>query len=107
MFVLTLAGVGRGLSAASDMTGPVYGIPGVTVEICHTGSRDDSIPAGPVHHDCCDACTLLAPITLSDAPSLTAPASVVHFVEHVQALAWVPTLARLRTPRQSQGPPAA
>jgi len=106
MFVLTLAGVGRGLAAGSDMASS-FVIPGVAFHICHTGEGEGSIPADQAHHDCCDACALCAPVTLADAPSLTGPASVMRFVEHVQAMTWVPTLARLRTPRQSQGPPTA
>ena len=106
MFVLTLGGVGRGLAAASDMAAS-FGIPGAPVHICHTGEGDGSIPADQVHHDCCDACALCAPMTLADAPSLIGPASVVNFVDHIQAMTWVPTRARRRTPRQSQGPPTA
>ncbi len=107
MIVLTLAGVGRGLAAASGSAAPTFGVPGVAFHICHTGEADGSIPTDQARHDCCDACALSAPATLADAPSLTGPASVTHYVEHAQAMAWVPTAARLRTPRQSQGPPAA
>ena len=106
MVVLALAGVGRGLAVASDAV-PGFGIPGVAAHICHTGEREGSPPADGAHHDCCDACALSAPATLADAPSLTGPASVVHFVEHAQAVAWVATVTRVRTPRQSQGPPVA
>lgn len=100
-----LAGIGRGVAAASD-TVPGFDIPGVAFHICHAGAGDAS-PVDRAHHDCCDACALCAPLTLASAPSLTGPASVVRFVAHVRAVAWVPTLARPRTPRQSQGPPAA
>lgn len=106
MFVLTLAGVGRALAATSDIE-QNFAISGVAFHICHSGEGDGSIPADQTHHDCCDACALCAPVTLADAPSLTGPASVVHFVEHVQAMTWVPSSSRLRTPRQSQGPPTA
>ena len=106
MLVLTLAGVGRGLAAASDMV-PGFGIPGVALHICHAGEGDGSVPGDPAQHDCCDACALSAPVTLAEAPSLTGPASVVCFVAHVQAMAWVPTDVRVRGPRQSQGPPTA
>jgi hypothetical protein len=107
MLVLTLAGVGRGLAAASDMTVTGFGIPGVAFYICHTGEGGGSAPADQSHHDCCDDCALLAPVTSADAPSMSGPASVMHYVEHTHAMAWVPTIARLRTPRQSQGPPTA
>jgi hypothetical protein len=107
MVVLTLAGVGRGMAAASDMAAPGFGVPGVAVHICHSGEGDGSIPGDRTHHDCCDACAISAPATLADALSLTGPASVMHYVEHAEAMTWVPTVARLRTPRQSQGPPAA
>ncbi len=109
MVVLTLAGIGRGLAAASGMTVTDFGIPGVAFHICHTGDSDGDGPApvDPSHHDCCDACALLAPVTLADEPSVSGPASVMHYVEHAHAMAWVPTIARLRTPRQSQGPPTA
>ncbi|MCW6506578.1 hypothetical protein [Lichenifustis flavocetrariae] len=106
MFVLTLAGVGRGFAAVTDAM-PSFGIPGIAVHICHTGESDGSAPVDPAHHDCCDACALSAPVDLAAAPVLTGPASVAHFIAHVQAMAWVPRLARLRTPRQSQGPPTA
>lgn len=106
MLVLTLAGVGRGFAAASDATASGGSIAGA-FPICHSGGEDRSVPADPSHHDCCDACALLAPVTLAGAPALNGPASAVRFVEHARAMAWVPTVARRRTPRQSQGPPTA
>ena len=106
MFVLTLAGVGRGLALASD-NAPSFAIPGVAFHICHAGEGDGSMPADQAHHEGCDICALCAPVTLADAPSLSGPASVMRFVVHVEAMTWVPSLARLRTPRQSQGPPTA
>ena len=107
MFALTLAGVGRGLAASYDATGAAFGVPGVTVHICHSGPGDGSTPADPFHPECCDACALSASATLAAAPVLSAPASVAYYVEHARAMGWVPTLARFRTPRQSQGPPTA
>lgn len=107
MLVLTLAGVGRGLAAASDMTMLGFGVPGVAFPICHAGDGDGSVPADPSHHTCCDECALLAPVTLADAPAMDGPASVTRYVEHARAMDWVPTIARRHTPRQSQGPPTA
>ena len=107
MVVLTLAGVGRSLAAVRDVTPQGFGTPGVVFHICHARENDPSPPADQAQHDCCDACALSAPLTLADAPSLTGPASAVHFVEHAHAMAWAPTSPRARTPRQSQGPPIA
>ncbi len=107
VLVLTLAGVGRGLAAASDRTAPGLGVASLAFPICHAGAGDGSAPADPSRHDCCDACALLSPVTLADAPALSGPASVIHPIAHAQAMAWVPTVARLRTPRQAQGPPTA
>ena len=107
MIVLTLAGVGRGVAAASDLVAPGFGVADVAFHICHSGEGGGSGPSDRTHHDCCDACALSAPATLADAPSLTGPAAVTHHIEHAEAMAWVPSGARLRTPRQSQGPPAA
>ena len=104
---LTLAGAVRGVAAASEMSAAAFGIPGVTPQICHTGEAGGSLPGDEPHHDCCDRCVLFAPVTLADAPSVSGPGSVLHYVEHAHAVAWVPTLARLRTPRQSRGPPVA
>lgn len=106
LVVLALTGVGRGLAAASDME-PGFGIAGVAFPICHSGVGDGSLPADRTHHDCCDACALLAPLAFADGPSLDGPVSAMHFVEHRQAMPWVPAIARARTPRQSQGPPSA
>ncbi len=105
MLVLTLAGVGRGLAAASDTGATAFGVPGVASHICHAG--DGSAPVDPSLHDCCDACALLAPLALAgDMPSVRGPAAVRH-AERVRARAGVPTVARPRTPRMSQGPPTA
>jgi len=87
--------------------GQSFGIPGVAVYICHAGEDSGSFPEAPPQHDCCDACALSAPVTLAAAPILTEPGSVARYVEHAQAMAWAPTVTRLRTPRQSQGPPTA
>ena len=107
---LTLSGVGRAVATVPHPVDAHYAIAGVRVPICHSDAGTSTSPADPTHptqHDCCDDCALLAPAVLPAAPSLTGPATVEHYAEHVHAVAWVPAIARLRTPRESQGPPAA
>ena len=110
IIVLTLSGVGRAVATVSRPVDIHYAIPGLQVPICHSDAGTSTDPADPIHptqHDCCDECALLAPVVIPVPPSLTGPASVEHYAEHAHAVAWVPAIARLRTPRQSQGPPAA
>ena len=107
MLVITLAGVGRGLAAASDLGHTSFDIPGVASPICHSGDGHGSLPPDQTRHDCCDACAISALATLADGPILTGPASALRYVEHTEAMAWMPVVARLRTPRQAQGPPPA
>ena len=107
ILALTLAGVGRALATASE-TSAIGG--GSTIPICHSGPGEASRtgdPAEPSHHDCCDQCALCA-LALPAAPvTLAQPVSVEHVAVHARALRWAPTVARVRTPRQAQGPPAA
>ena len=107
MLVLTFAGVGRGWAAASVAPDVLAQIGISSVPICHSGSDGGSTPDFPVHQDCCDQCALFAPAVLPSAPLAVSPASVTHVIAHAKALAWAPVLARTRTPRLSQGPPAA
>ena len=106
VLVLSVAGVGRGWAATPGGIEVAPVIAGVVAHICHDeagGSGSDT--AG--HHDCCDACALCAPVVLPGMPDLTAPARVIHYVAHADALSWAPVLARPRTPRLAQGPPLA
>lgn len=105
VLILASAGIGRGFAAASGTTATGFGVPGVAATICHASKDGSPTPADPTNHECCGVCALLAPVTLADAPSVAGPASVTRYVEHVQAMPWVPMVARARTPRQSQGPP--
>ena len=107
-FVLTLTGVGRGFAGTPSLADVRYAIPGVHVQICHSGASDQHAPdpALPVEHDCCEACALLAPALMPEPPVLSAPASAFYVAAHADALAWMPSTARPRSPRQSQGPPA-
>lgn len=108
VLILASAGIGRGFAAASEKTATSFGVAGVASPICHSGKdRSSPTPADQSNHDCCGDCALLAPVTLADAPSVAGPASVTRYVEHVQAMPWVPMVARGRSPRQSQGPPTA
>ena len=105
---LTLTGLGRALASAVPSEGLHDVIPGVHVPICHSGAGENSTdPGQPVSHDCCDDCALLGIAVLPAPPVLSRPASVEHFAEHAQAVAWAPVLARPRDPRMSRGPPAA
>lgn len=105
VLALHLAGMGRALATASF--GPeVPSIPGVVVHLCHADARGDA-EKGQTHRDCCDTCALCSPVTPPENPDLAKPAAVVRFVGHSRTLRWAPAVARRRTPRLAQGPPAA
>ncbi len=108
MLALSLAGIGRGLAAANE-SGPAFiVVDGFVISLCHTdngnGGPDDPQNAP---HDCCDQCTLRAAIDVPVVPIFAPPALIVHFIEFDSSVVAPPTFARLRTPRLSQGPPAA
>ena len=107
--VLTLAGVGRGLAAASDAAQAFQPIPGVVMAICHSGATgtDSADPTRPIHHECCDQCALCAPVIFSAAPELRTMAPVSHGIVRSAVVAWTVRRSRTRSPRQSQGPPVA
>jgi hypothetical protein len=106
ILALTLSGIGRSVASTVDQVGGPYAIAGVP--ICHSGAGGPPVdPAIPSRHDCCDACALLAPAVLPTPPFVCAPASVAHYAAHARAVDWAPTVLRPRSPRQSQGPPAA
>lgn len=110
MTVLTLAGVGRGLAAASDAEQAFQPVPGVVTSICHSGGTTAPGPAdpgGPGHHDCCDRCVLGAAAIVSAGPDLRIVSPLSHDIVRSAVGAWTARLSRARTPRQSQGPPAA
>lgn len=106
VLVLMLAGVGQGLAVAAEGGLVPPGEPGIGFPICHAGSGAGA-PAAPVHHACCDACALLSMGIVAAPPVLFAPAWVVRSAIHAVPRAARPALARARTPRQAQGPPAA
>ena len=109
-FVLTLTGVGRGFAGTPSPDDARDAIHGVHVRICHSGAGEAHGPADPeipVQHHCCDACALFAPAVLPEPPVVSAPASTVFFAVQAHAVAWKPSTARPRSPRQPQGPPAA
>lgn len=105
--VLTLSGIGRTMATPDGPVRPAVEIAGVVVPLCHAGSDHPAVPAGPGHHDCCDDCVLCTAMALPDVAPLTAPARVEHVAVHADALTWAPAIARIPTPRLSQGPPAA
>ena len=108
LVVLTLSGVGRAMAMADISTLTVETIAGVTVHICHDDGGDPTTPSAPSgHHDCCDACALCAPVSVPDAAPFVAPGRVEHFADHAEASTWTPAVARVPTPRLSQGPPTA
>lgn len=102
---LMLAGIGRSVASTLLPEGAFPAMAGTAMPICHSGAGQD--PAAPARHDCCDDCALLAPVVLPAAPSLSGPAPAAHHAVHARAMAWMPVLLRPRSPRQSQGPPAA
>jgi hypothetical protein len=106
---LTLAGVGRGVAAASDVESAFQPIQGVVVPICHSGGGTSNPldPSAPVHQGCCDQCALCAPVIFSAAPEVPVVTPVSHEIVCAAIAAWTVRLSRARTPRQSQGPPAA
>ncbi len=107
ILVLTLAGAGRGFAAAPDAAGPA--LAGLNAPICHSGGdpRGPGDPAAPAGDGCCDACALMAPAILPAPAALSGPAPAVQCASHARAPSWMPAAARARSPRQSQGPPAA
>ena len=107
MLVLTLAGVGRGVAAISDGAGSPLGF---ASSICHSASGEapeGPHPPGPARHDCCDQGTCCAPALPPFTIGFFEPASVGPVVRHVRAPVGALSVARLRTPRLAQGPPAA
>ena len=105
MFALTLAGVGRGLAAASSSLDAIPSIPSVAVHICHTGDGNTPGPIDPARYDCCDLCALGAPVVFSGAPDLPVVSPASHDIGRSAVVAWTVRLSRARSPRQSQGPP--
>ena len=105
IIALTLTGVGRAVASVPSQVEAVSLVAGVAVPICHSGRGAPTDPAAPVQHDCCDACALMA-VLAGPAPTLLSmPAQVEHHADHARAVAWVPAVARLRSPRQSRAPP--
>jgi len=110
VLVLMLAGVEQGVVALSGPADAGFPVPGVHVAICHSGGAPPPAPAGPAlpyTHSCCDVCALLAPVILPAPQVLSGPAPAAYFAGRALGAAWLPAVARLRTPRQSQGPPLA
>jgi hypothetical protein len=100
--ILTLAGVGRGLVAASDAA-PIT-IAGIVVSICHPSSGD--APASdPRGHNCCEDCALCAAVVPPTPPMLSKPVQVALIGRLGEPVSSVRLLGRPWTPRQSQGPP--
>ncbi|MDQ0392701.1 hypothetical protein [Labrys monachus] len=106
MLALSLAGLGRALAAATDSGPATIIVGGFVISLCHTDDGSGS-PQDTARHDCCDQCTLHAPVTLPGAAGLAAPLRIVHVVESEPAVMPVAAIARPRTPRVSQGPPFA
>ncbi len=110
MAVLTLAGVGRGVAAAADAEQDFISLPDVLAPICHSGgsvSPDPTSHRAPVHHDCCTDCALCAPVNLSAVPEIRTVTPAGHTVVSAAAVAVALCMSCARSPRQSQGPPAA
>lgn len=110
IFVLALAGAGRGFPAAGEAPASVALIGGVVAPICHAGAASEADPAGPgghAHHDCCDACALCVAFILTTPPTAGDPAAFATDAPSLAVAVFTARVARLRTPRQSQGPPAA
>jgi hypothetical protein len=106
VLALSVAGVGRGWAATLGSVEAAPVIAGVVAHICHDAA-DGGGSDNAGQHDCCDACALCAPVMLPGTPDLTAPARVIQFVAHADALHWAPSFGRPRTPRLAQGPPIA
>ena len=100
--ILMVAGVGRGLTAASDSSALTIG--GIVVAICHASSGDPS-GSDADRHNCCDDCVLCAAVVPPSPPTLAKPAQVVLAVWLGDPASSALTFARPWTPRQSQGPP--
>ncbi len=105
VLALALSGVGRAL--ASGMPGSASGL---AMPICHVGSGGavrPADPAAPPRHDCCDQCALCAPVLPPVPPAFAGPVPAEHVAVHARTIRWAPAVGRVRTPRLSQGPPAA
>lgn len=108
--VLLVTGLGQRPLIHQDTLAGIEVVPGVATPICHDGSgaklggNGEGTAGG---HACCDACALLAPAILPASPGLAGPFAVAAFATHAGAVAWAPSLARLRGPKLSQGPPTA
>lgn len=109
MLTLALAGAGRGALAASMAAAePTLVVNGIVIPICHPGQdRTDGTPDQATHHDCCDACALCAPVLLPTPPVPAPRARTVVRLDLPLPATPTHVVARLATPRLSQGPPAA
>lgn len=108
MLALMVAGVGRVMATMPAVPMASVVIAGMLVPVCHieeggAGNSSD----GAAKPDCCDQCALCTPAILPAPPGLTHPRASDEVAERIQPAPWAPALARRRTPRQSQGPPAA
>lgn len=110
VLVLALGRIGRGLANADDAHASSIVIGGIVVPICGGASADTQDPADPgtpAQHDCCDQCLLCAAVILPAAPGASTPAPIARVARLDAPAPLLPSLARPRTPRQSQGPPIA
>ncbi|GLS17958.1 hypothetical protein GCM10007874_09740 [Labrys miyagiensis] len=105
MLTLCLAGMARGLANTTDGAVPAIVIGGVAISICHTDDGSGRQPGKPVH-DCCDLCTLHAPVILPPVQALARRLPAIHILAPAPAMAPAPALPRQHTPRLAQGPPA-
>jgi hypothetical protein len=107
--LLLLGSVGRGLVAAADAA-PATGAAGWLGPVCHVQAGEDRFPGGPdapAGHPCCDDCALGAAVALPAAPAFSLPAPTALANAIGPRVAAEPSLRPVRTPRLSQGPPAA
>lgn len=106
LFAMMLTGIFGEIVKASHTSVVVIG--GVPVVVCGEGLGDDPaspVPGTPGTSGCCEHCVLGAPAALPDAPAFALPASSRYRMMPVAVAVRLPSLSRLRSPRQSQGPP--
>jgi hypothetical protein len=104
IFALMLAGIGRIVVAAPD----VSAITVAAGPICHGGAGtapDHGHPAS--EHDCCGDCALSAPVTVPAAPELSEPVRVALTVRLRPSPTEIPQRLRTWTPSQARAPPVA
>lgn len=103
--VLMLTGIGRSLAAVPTAPASSVVIAGHVIQLCAMPADEGTDPSGS-HRDC-DQCPLCAPVILPGSPPAPLVLRIERIIEADAVRFETPDTADPRSPRQSQGPPAA